>query len=162
MHSNIISESCIFLNCVYRYASIYKHITVKTDHTYCIFETKRLSRCCAYNMHSVVIQLFKWTFSVFVTLWWCHQIFSALLALCAGNSPVNFPHKGQWHGALVFSFICVWTNGWVHDRDADDLRCYGAHYDVTIMHACNGELRDIVFTIGVHDDLECWSRQPYE
>ena len=32
--------------------------------------------------------------------WWRHQMesFSALLALCVGNSPVpvNYPHKGQW------------------------------------------------------------------
>ena len=37
--------------------------------------------------------------------WWRHQMetFSALLALCVGNSPVNFPHKGQWREALVFS-----------------------------------------------------------
>ena len=56
-----------------------------------------------------LFSFFKWTFSVFVTLWWCHQIFSALLALCAENSPVNSPHKGQWHGALMFSLICVWT-----------------------------------------------------
>ena len=38
--------------------------------------------------------------------WWRHQMepFSALLALCAGNSPVpvNSPHKGQWCGALMF------------------------------------------------------------
>ena len=41
--------------------------------------------------------------------WWRHQMepFSALLALCAGNSPVpvNSPHKGQWRGALMFSLI---------------------------------------------------------
>ena len=40
--------------------------------------------------------------------WWRHQMetFSALLALCAGNSPV--PHKGQWHGALSFLWsACV-------------------------------------------------------
>ena len=24
------------------------------------------------------------------------------------RSPVNFPHKGQWRGALMFSVICVW------------------------------------------------------
>ena len=30
------------------------------------------------------------------------------------RSPVNFPHKGQWRGALVFSLICVWINGWVN------------------------------------------------
>ena len=40
--------------------------------------------------------------------WWRHQMktFSALLALCAGNSPVpvNSPHKCQWRWALIFSF----------------------------------------------------------
>ena len=39
--------------------------------------------------------------------------------------PVNSPHKGQWRGALMFSLICVWTNGWVNNRDA--------HYDVTVI-----------------------------
>ena len=36
--------------------------------------------------------------------------FSALLAICEGNSPVTSesPHKGQWRGALMFSLICVW------------------------------------------------------
>ena len=29
------------------------------------------------------------------------------------RSPVNSPHKGQWRGALMFSLICVWINGWV-------------------------------------------------
>ena len=37
-------------------------------------------------------------------------------------SPVNSPHKGQWRGALVFSFIGAWTNGWVNTREAGDLR----------------------------------------
>ena len=27
------------------------------------------------------------------------------------RSPVNFPHKGQWHGALMFSLICARING---------------------------------------------------
>ena len=27
-------------------------------------------------------------------------------------SPVNFPHKGQWRGALRFSLVCAWINGW--------------------------------------------------
>ena len=25
------------------------------------------------------------------------------------RSPVNSPHKGQWHRALMFSLICVWN-----------------------------------------------------
>ena len=41
--------------------------------------------------------------------WWCHQMetFSALLANCAGNSlvPGEFPHKGQWRGALMFFYL---------------------------------------------------------
>ena len=45
--------------------------------------------------------------------------------LCAGNSPGT--------GALMFSLICVWINGWVNNREADDLRRYRAHYDVTVM-----------------------------
>ena len=67
--------------------------------------------------------------------WWRHQMgtFSALLAICAGNSPVNSPHKGQWRGTLMFSLICVWINDWVNNREAGDLRRYRAHYDVTLM-----------------------------
>ena len=53
------------------------------------------------------------------------------------RSPVNVPHKGQWRGALMFSLICVWINGWVNNREAGDLRRYRAHYDVTVMRWCN-------------------------
>ena len=49
------------------------------------------------------------------------------------RSPLNSPHKGQWRGALMFSLICVWINGWVHNREAGDLRRYHAHYDVIVM-----------------------------
>ena len=58
---------------------------------------------------------------------------SALLVICAGNSPVNSMHKGLWRGALMFSLICVWINAWVNNREAGDLRRHRAHYDVTIM-----------------------------
>ena len=49
------------------------------------------------------------------------------------RSPVNSTHKGQSRGALMFSLICAWTNGWVNNRDADDLRRHRAHYDVIVM-----------------------------
>ena len=49
------------------------------------------------------------------------------------RSLVNSPHKGQWRGALMFSLICVWINGWVNNREAGDLRRYRAHYDVIVM-----------------------------
>ena len=46
---------------------------------------------------------------------------------------MNSPHKGQWCGALVFSLICAWINGWVNNLEAGDLRRNHAHYDVTVM-----------------------------
>ena len=52
------------------------------------------------------------------------------------RSQVNSPHKGQWLGALMFSLICAWINGWVNKREAGDLRRYRAHYDVTVMKIC--------------------------
>ena len=63
------------------------------------------------------------------------ETFSALLALCAGNSPVpvNSPHKGQWRGALMFSLIYAWINDWVNNREAGDLRRQRGHYDVIVM-----------------------------
>ena len=67
--------------------------------------------------------------------WWRLQMetFSALLAICAGNSPVpgEFPAQKQWRGALMFSLICVWINGWVNN--CGDLRRYRTHCDVTVM-----------------------------
>ena len=68
--------------------------------------------------------------------WWRHQMetFSALLALCAGNSPVYSPHKGQWRGASIFSLIWACSNSWANKGDAGDLRCHGAHYDVIVMN----------------------------
>ena len=67
--------------------------------------------------------------------WWRHQmeLFSALLAVCAVNSPVNSLYKGQWRGALTFSFTYAWINGWLNYRDAGDLRRHRSHYDVTVM-----------------------------
>ena len=46
---------------------------------------------------------------------------------------VDSPHIGQWRGALVFSFICAWINGWVNNREAGDLRRFRTHYDVIVM-----------------------------
>ena len=34
---------------------------------------------------------------------------------------------------FFFFFICAWTNGWVNERDASDLRCHCAHHDITVM-----------------------------
>ena len=55
-------------------------------------------------------------------------------ALCAGNSPVTaeFPsHRPMTRSFDASFFICAWTNGWVNNRDASDLRRHCTHYDVT-------------------------------
>ena len=49
------------------------------------------------------------------------------------RSPVNSPHKGPWRGALMFTLICTRINGWVNNREADDLRRNRVHYDVIVM-----------------------------
>ena len=58
------------------------------------------------------------------------------------RSPVNSPHKGQWRGALMFSFNWAWTNGWVNKRKAGDFRRHRAHYDVCVMSLTLGQPRD--------------------
>ena len=85
-----------------------------------------------HNIHSMYLVV-----SMLNRSWWRHQMetFSALLAICAGNSPVTgvFPHNGQWSGALMFSLIFAWINGGVSNREAVDLRRYHPNYDVTEM-----------------------------
>ena len=68
--------------------------------------------------------------------WWRHQteIFSALLALCAGNSPVT----GEFHRqkpvtrSLVFFFDLRLTKR-LSKQSAGDFRSNRAHYDVILM-----------------------------
>ena len=50
------------------------------------------------------------------------------------NISRKFTYNGQWCRASMFSLIYTWTNGWLNNQDAGDLRCYHAHYDVTVMY----------------------------
>ena len=91
--------------------------------------------------------------------WWRHQMekFSALLALCAGNSPVTgeFPAQRPVTRGFDFYFVCAWTDGWVNNRDTGDLRCHCVHYDVTVMtyppfwsiSVCLGTMNHITITL---------------
>ena len=63
------------------------------------------------------------------------EAFSALLAICAGNSPVTgeFPaQRPVTRGFHVF-FDLRQNNGWVNNGEAGDLRRHRAHYDVIVM-----------------------------
>ena len=72
-------------------------------------------------------------------VWWRHQTetLSALLAFCAGNSPVTgeFPSQRPVTRSFMFYLICVWNNSWVNNGDAGDLRRHRDHYDVIIISA---------------------------
>ena len=101
--------------------------------------------------------------------WWRHQMetFSALLALCVGNSLVTgeFPAQRQWRGALVFSLICVWTNGWVNNKDAGDLRRCRVTVMILLRPPCLHQL-DIMSCLGWYFDLTAvglsqWSETIY-
>ena len=63
------------------------------------------------------------------------ETFSALLALCAWNSPVT----GEFHAqrpvtqSLDAFFDLRLNKCWVNNRDAGDLRRHRAQYDVIVM-----------------------------
>ena len=62
------------------------------------------------------------------------NIFRVTGPLCGEfTGPGEFPHKGQWRGALMSSLICIWINGWVNKREAADLRRDRGHCDVNVM-----------------------------
>ena len=69
--------------------------------------------------------------------WWRHQMenFLRYWPFVRGIHwwPVDSPLKGQWRGALMFSLICAWTNGWANNRDAGELRRDRFYHDVTVM-----------------------------
>ena len=44
---------------------------------------------------------------------------------------IKWTHSGR--GAMMFSLICAWINGWVNSREAGDLRRNRAHHDFTVM-----------------------------
>ena len=63
------------------------------------------------------------------------ETYSALLAMCAGNSPASgeFPAQRPVTRSFDVSLICVWINGGANNGEAGDLRRYRTQYDVTVM-----------------------------
>ena len=78
----------------------------------------------------------------------CPRYWPFVRGIC--RSPVNSP-KGQWRGALMFSLICAWTNGWVNNRDAGGLRRNRAQYDVTARQTDN--MRCLILGIVPHSRI---------
>ena len=63
------------------------------------------------------------------------EAFSALLAICAGNSPVpgEFPTQRPVTRSFDVYFDLCPNKRWVNKREAGDLRHNRAHYDVIVM-----------------------------
>ena len=63
------------------------------------------------------------------------ETFSALLAICAGNSLVSgeFPAQRPVSRSFDIFFDLRWINRWVNNGEAGDSRLYRAHYDVIVM-----------------------------
>ena len=66
------------------------------------------------------------------------ETFSALLAICAGNSPVPAEVPAQRPATRSFDvfFDLRLNKRSSNNREAGDLRRYRAHYDVTVKKAC--------------------------
>ena len=94
-------------------------------------------------------QICRWMY--FISFLWCllkqcthldgAWLSEKRMTRCIENLLLIIRHRGQWRGALMFSLI--WMNGWVNNREANDLKCHCAHYDVTVMDAdtVQGEAR---------------------
>ena len=75
-----------------------------------------------------------------------YGIFIAMMTSSNGNMfCITGPLCGEFTGdrwipstkasdaVLVLSLIYAWTNGWVNNRNAGDLRRHHAHYDITVI-----------------------------
>ena len=124
--------SYIFIVCT----KIYAYIPISIDATWYQFR-HQIPNLFA-EKHSLILNgLSHIDPGLMISSWWRHQMetFSALLDICAGNSPVPGEFSAQRPVTRIFDvfLICVWINGWVNNRAAGDLRRYRAHYDVTVM-----------------------------
>ena len=130
-----------------------KQLLVRYDihlHLPCITNDHNLTGQDSYSCYDSIQQLVSgihiWFFCG--ASWWRHQIetFSVLLALCVGNSPVTreFPsHRPvTWSFDVFFDYPS--TKDWVNKRNAGDLRCHRAHYDVIVRfrHQIDGLMQE--------------------
>ena len=110
----ILSLVCLWMSRPRRCQAIHRF---RADHPDQYFSPKPL------ECHDVVIK-------------WDHSPHCWPFSQGIHQSPVIYSRRGQWRGAFMFSLICTWTNGWVNNWDANDLRCHRTHHDVIVMCAC--------------------------
>ena len=109
---------------IHVYCNAYKNIEAGANWPkFCRWKWSNWDMCKMVNenkswMHHRLYDVMKW------------KHFPRYGPFCAGKSLVTgeFPSKGQRRRALMFSLICVSTNGRVNNRDADYLRRRRAYY----------------------------------
>ena len=118
----------------YVHSSFINSINLFFSSTLCVCTCICISRCQSVFISVAIVVFFYPVLRCFMKTS-SNGSTSMSLALCEGmyRWPVDSPHKYQWRGALLFSMMCAWTNGWANNRDAGDLGCHIAHCDVTVM-----------------------------
>ena len=114
-----------------------------------------------FSWHEVILWSKIFPVSPLIPIaWWRHQMetFSALLALCAGTSPVTGEFRSQRPlTAKPWSFL--WStpeqswNGSANDHDAGDLRRHCAHHCNWVISSACGNLDPFYCTTNSHLDL---------
>ena len=92
------------------------------------------------------------------------SIFCITGPLCGGihRSPVNYPHKGQWHWALMLPLIWAWTNTWANNGDTGDLRRHCAHRHVIVMDPYHSwRVRNAWYLLQTYDTYRIMHELPW-
>ena len=122
-----------------RLASYYPSRVITQARSCRLFVSRRLRTSIGYIMYFIVKGL--WLYFHEGVIKWTHFLRYWTFVRGVHRSPVNFHHKGQWEGALMFSLICAQTNGWVNN-----LSIWHVIYLKTIKHwhMCGRETAHII------------------
>ena len=112
---------------------MYNHNKAQQSKTVCKF----LGIYCTSYIIGVIRLEWLFRYKLLHLSWWRHQMktFSALLALCAGNSPVTgeFPAQRPVTRSFDVFFDLLLNKRLSKIRVAGDLRRHRGHYDVTVI-----------------------------
>ena len=90
----------------------------------------KVAFCCLYRFHMLCIDGLsaQWGIHDDVIKW---KPFPHYWPFVSGihRSLLDSPHKGRWRGALMFSLISAWTDGWTNNRDSGDYKATAMSID---------------------------------